>query len=283
MPPRPPRQGGDRDRRKLPDWNEFVLPLPRKTARHIDERKRPADGDNVGLWLDKLLWRMQTSFDLKAQHRGFALSQLCRAYRSEVAAAAAERMREAAGGVHGATLVKSFRAKVEGRLLVGYGRTTAMETALTFHRVWGAPMIPGSALKGIARAHVALDATPDAPTADRLFGTTQNQGSLVFYDALPEEGRFELGLDVLTPHVRDYYEGHSPPADWLSPEPHTFVTVVKTAFVFVVGLDAAASPATAGGDLQSGVLALKQALADDGVGAKTAAGYGRFSDVRDLA
>lgn len=290
MAPRPPRGGPHR--RKEPDWDDFVLPLPRTTARKIeDARKRPSDGNNVGLWLDKLVWRMKGDFHLQAEHRSFALNQLCRPYRSEAGAAAVLRLRESARRLHGDAFVRVFRAKVDGRLLVGYGRANAVETALTFHRSWGTPLIPGSALKGITRARVTRRSEMKNEDITRCFGEQKQGGRLVFYDALPEDGQFELALDVLTPHMGEYYEGREPPADWLSPTPHTFLTVVRTTFVFVVGVQLSAyrerapegnAEGNARWDLKQGVDALQKALEEDGVGVKTAAGYGRFEGFQAL-
>ena len=77
----------------------------------------------------------------------------------------------------------------------------------------------------------------------------------------------------MTPHYGDYYEGKTPPGDWLSPNPIPFLTVAdKQEFLFAVvpadpGHIACCKPA---------IELLQQALAELGAGAKTAAGYGRF-------
>lgn len=277
MPPRPGRGGGGSDRR-IPEWSDFQLPLPRATAKKVEQLgRRPIDGANLALWLDKLVWREKGSFDLKATQRAFALNQFCRSYRSEVGAVAAERIGEAATAHHEPGMAQAFRAAIDGRLLIGYGRANAVETSLTFHHTWGVPVIPGSALKGIARARATLNGQLDEAALQRAFGDLGQRGQLVFYDAIPDQGRFELGLDVLTPHAREYYEGHAPPADWLSPSPHTFLTIIKTTFVFVIGVLGSTDPR----ELSEGVKLLKGALEDDGVGAKTAAGYGRFRDFKD--
>jgi CRISPR-associated protein Cmr6 len=276
--PRPGRGGGGSDRRREPEWGHFGLPLPRATAQKIEGAgRRPADGANLGLWLDKLVWREKGTFDLKAAHRAFALNQLCRRYRSEAGAAAVQRLVESVRALHGSGAVHVFRASLDGRLLVGYGRANAVETSLTFHSIWGTPVIPGSALKGVTRARAELHGEIDEAELLRIFGDMGRSGDLVFYDALPEDGRFEIGLDVLTPHMREYYEGREPPADWLSPSPHTFVTIVKTTFLFAVGLRAPSDSAR----LKRGVALLKAALKEDGVGAKTVAGYGRFHHFED--
>lgn len=45
-----------------------------------------------------------------------------------------------------------FRMTPEWRFVAGLGDKTALEVGFTFHRIYGYPLIPGSALKGLARA-----------------------------------------------------------------------------------------------------------------------------------
>lgn len=45
-----------------------------------------------------------------------------------------------------------FEASPEWRLTVGLGRQSVLETGFTFHRIYGFPYIPGSALKGLTQA-----------------------------------------------------------------------------------------------------------------------------------
>jgi CRISPR-associated protein Cmr6 len=45
-----------------------------------------------------------------------------------------------------------FEAGPEWRLTVGLGRESVLETGFTFHRIYGFPYIPGSALKGLTQA-----------------------------------------------------------------------------------------------------------------------------------
>jgi len=51
--------------------------------------------------------------------------------------------------------VEQFRLRAASRVVVGLGAESVLETGLRLHRVYGFPIIPGSALKGLARA-VAL-------------------------------------------------------------------------------------------------------------------------------
>jgi len=51
------------------------------------------------------------------------------------------------------------------RLLIGHGLPSAAEVGLTVHHTWGAPMIPGSALKGLCAHYTVSNFGPDAPEA----------------------------------------------------------------------------------------------------------------------
>lgn len=55
----------------------------------------------------------------------------------------------------------------EWRFVVGLGDKTALEVGFTFHRIYGFPVIPGSALKGLARA-AALSQIADTLGVPRL-------------------------------------------------------------------------------------------------------------------
>lgn len=291
--PRDRRAGAGRGRPQPPTQAPPELPLPRKTARKIGPR--PQGGDHVGLWIDKLLPRAAQSFTLKGTDRHEVLGQLCRSYQSQLGAEVIERARQAAAEVHVAHRI--LRASLQWRLLVDVGRVNAVETSVSLHPIWGVPRIPGSALKGATRARMVQEAA-DPKRIERCLGERTAAGSLVFYDALPEHGDFKLGLDVLTPHAKEYYEKQATPGDWLSPEPHTFLTVESagrrpSVFVFLVGVDVHAiedetpeqrkqREAEAERDLEVAVKALQDLLLEDGIGAKTVAGYGRFQtlDVR---
>ncbi len=279
------------------------LPLPQK-LRAVLEGERPRDGDNLGLWLDKLV-RVDEhdGWGLRADSRVVELERLfCpydlgapRPWRSPATAEAVQRMRSACQGIYGPDALRTFTMEVHGRLLVDYGRPSALETSLSLHPVLGCPRIPGSALKGLLRAWLR-EQYRDDPTELRTLlgapdagvdaeGVEHQRGRLVLHDALPEDGQFQLAVDVLTPHAGKYYVGDDPepPADWLSPVPHTFLTVVKTTFRMFVGLLPphgthwrSAPTEDDARRLDAAVDVLTDALEVEGIGAKRAAGYGRL-------
>lgn len=180
-------------------------------------------------------------------------------------------------------------AAARGRVVVGLGAEGVLENAITLHRAYGVPYIPGSALKGLAAAYAhrrftnaewrkpPLVLEPQAPFSahEILFGSTRSTGYVTFFDALYVPGSTAdarpLLPDVLTVHHPKYYQGGDEaeaPADWDSPTPISFISATGR---FLVAL---AGPAQ-WVDTAYDILAL--ALDELGVGGKTAAGYGRLT------
>jgi CRISPR-associated protein Cmr6 len=176
------------------------------------------------------------------------------------------------------------RAQATGRVIVGLGNESPSETAITLHHTYGAPYLPGSALKGLA-AFYARNFLEDAgwratatgapgPAYRTLFGDTTRAGCVTFYDAyyIPDSVAKDrmLHTDTITVHHPDYYQaGSAAPADWDSPTPLPFVSTNGAYLVALGGADAAW--------VRAGLTILGLALAELGIGAKTSSGYGRMT------
>lgn len=258
---------------------------------------RPRDGDNLGLWLDKLLPLHPDNYDLKDEERVRVLGDIFvardlgapRPWRSSAASDALQRLRASCKILHGESY-RELKAELHGRLLLDYARLSTIESSISLHATLGVPRLTGSALKGLVRASLRDQLSPTdlglllgAPDPEAPGVRDQHRrGRLVLHDALPEDGKFQLDLDVLTPHFGEYYRiERTPPADWLSPVPHTFLTVVKTTFRVFIGLLPAGSadqpdPMADKRDLDLISDTLTDALREEGLGAKRSAGYGRF-------
>lgn len=160
----------------------------------------------------------------------------------------------------------SFTAFNKGRLLVNH-TGGVLECNLALHRFFNCPIIPGSAVKGIARNAGRFD--EDQERFARVFGgakkgKSDQAGSVAFLMAIPENNNWKIVPDVLTSH-------HG--SDTKNPTPVFFPAVESGAtFRFTV----APTARTQDGDLKFAVKCLKAALAENGAGAKTAAGYGWF-------
>lgn len=141
---------------------------------------------------------------------------------------------------------RCFSADIEGRMVIGLGTSSPLETGLTMHHTYGVPYIPGSSLKGLAAHYCDLvwgNRDPQHPTSTTdvtgeelrfrhlrnddvtdetgrtgcyhrtIFGTTEDAGHMTFHDAwldpgcLTGNGKSGLVLDIMTPHHGDYYSG----------------------------------------------------------------------------
>jgi hypothetical protein len=156
---------------------------------------------------------------------------------------------------------------------VGLGQQTPLEVGFSFHHLWGVPVVPGSALKGLS---LAAARERDATSADlgRVFGTQNRAGTVDFLDALPEKA--QLDIDILNPHYPDYYAENTDYArDDEKTNPVKFPAVPQgTAFRFDLVGRSNCEPV----DLDQAQRWLRIGLTELGAGAKTAAGYGLFED-----
>ncbi|GAB4282002.1 MAG: hypothetical protein Kow0080_35790 [Candidatus Promineifilaceae bacterium] len=263
--------------------SESTITLDHSRRQVLQNQSLPTQKNaNAGLWLDKFLVN-QPKFAQNPQPGEDALTtklvkEVCAIGEPEGYALFFNRWLASLEQLG----VTPHKVKVNGRLTIGLGRASVIETGITLHHTYGVPVIPGSALKGLASsyAHQYLDNTIWAkgkPAHTTLFGTQERAGGVVFYDALPlpkEKGeqQWELEPDVITVHHPAYYRGEDkPPADWDSPNPVSFISVTGTFLVAIVP----DSPNMQGWEeVAYGIL--RQALDELGVGAKTSSGYGRM-------
>lgn len=179
--------------------------------------------------------------------------------------------------------------KLRSRLAINLAEGILENAGICLHPHFGVPMIPGSAVKGIAR-HAAWQLWQagefEATDFTRIFGSAPDKpdkpeaaGTIAFLPALPTTDGNHLEVDVLTCHHPDYYRGNRPEAaDNEGPNPQFFLTVkTDTTFRFLLAPLRRAQP----GDLALAATWLTRALTENGAGAKTAAGYGWFEDITE--
>lgn len=172
---------------------------------------------------------------------------------------------------------KTHTATVSGRMAVGLGAESVIETSISLHRIYGVPFIPGSALKGLAacyaRNYLGEDWNSGSQAYKTVFGDPDSAGYITFFDAMLIPGTGYKGQviypDVLTSHHQDYYTGKNtnPPADWDSPNPVPFLSVTGSYLIALAGPDQW---------VEATFDILKLAMKELGVGAKTSSGYGRM-------
>ena len=205
-----------------------------------------------------------------------------------------------------------FKAKLETPLITGIGETHPHEVSMVFDHNMGIPYIPASGVKGIVRfAHTLglidhadsseyikrdskgefIEESNEKTSIPDIFGgdletekdgkrkMEKLRGKVIFLDAYPEKMP-DLHVDIMNPHYGKYYsddKNETPPADYLDPNPLKFLTVSKdTIFIFRALVDKE-SPEL----IDKVKTAFKKALTEEGVGAKTAVGYGIFGDLKE--
>ena len=203
----------------------------------------------------------------------------------------------------------NYEAELKSPLITGIGQTHPNEVGMVFDHTMGIPYIPASSVKGIVRfAHMMeliksenleqfLNEEKDGiiesmseTKIPAIFGgdleteklgkskVEKRSGKVIFLDAYPAKVP-DLHIDIMNPHYGDYYsdeKGEIPPADYLNPTPIKFLTV-KPGTVFIFN---ALIPKNSD-FFESVKIAFRKALEDEGVGAKTAVGYGRFEIKKD--
>jgi CRISPR-associated protein Cmr6 len=190
--------------------------------------------------------------------------------------------------------------KTEGRLIVGLGSENVLEAGLRLHHTYGVPIVPASALKGLA-SHYCHDVWGQRYSTnistdnkayqrggdfhERVFGMTEDRGLVVFQDAWITPASLKLGalrLDVMTPHHPRWQLGpgnreFASPTDFDSPVPVSFLSVTGTFLIQASWNGPMDTPVEVATDwVNRTMMILKEALAEWGVGGKTSSGYGRL-------
>ncbi len=195
----------------------------------------------------------------------------------------------------------SFPATLEGNLIVNQAGGILENAGLCLHPHFGTPYIPGSAVKGVAR-HAAWcvwneeqdekkklaianeiaaifgyptnDDGLDKYLANRGWKDKITSGAVCFMPAVADTA-VKLVVDIVNCHHPDYYAGNVDTAyDNESPNPQFFPAVAKGGkFRFTL------FPIKGCGEeyLELAKGWLLKAITTNGVGAKTASGYGWFS------
>lgn len=235
----------------------------------LDDVSKPEASTNAGLWLDKCLESNDDTAKGKLVKQVVDEIKISEAYK---------KFHQKWKTELSARGIQMKEAKTLGRLAVNLGAEAVLENSIALNRTYGAPCIPGSALKGLAASYARKSIENfDVEIQNDIFGKQDNAGWVTFFDALfvPKE---KLGLvtDVVTVHHQEYYQTDKkdkedkdvpPPADWDSPIPIHFLSVVGSFSIALAGPDNLVKAAF-------DILAL--ALAHEGIGAKTNSGYGRM-------
>jgi len=280
------------------------IPLPESVVKLI--QSVPLNERHPGLQLDKYIEAPASQEQQKE-----SLKSVLEAATDEHLLQEVTRRREAILQQLGAV---RFTAKTAGPMTLHLARASALENAgICLHSLYGFVYFPGSGLKGMARAYaetVWLPLQSDQQKAWRqiedVFGWASNPtrrqqisdpnhpaqvrrvndsdpksseisasaGNIVFHDAWPVRWP-KLQLDIVNNHHTEYYRNEqAAPGDWEDPEMVSFLAI-GPGEEFNFALSKRRSD-VADKLLYLAALWLAGALTYEGLGAKTAAGYGAF-------
>ncbi len=239
-----------------------------------------------GLWLDKYIEEQEKKdFETpsnKAQGKGNSRSDLIKEVASLREPDAYEEFFKRWTKMLTDYDAQTREARVKGRMIVGLGSESVLETSITLHHTYGVPYIPGSALKGLAASfadkRLGEPWKKGHPVYKAVFGDTNNAGYITFFDALFIPGSGHKGRvlypDVITVHHPKYYqeEKNVPPSDWDSPNPVPFLSATGKYLIALAAPDLGKDSQWINKTFEI----LRFALQEMGIGAKTSSGYGRM-------
>lgn len=223
---------------------------------------------NAGLWLDKFI-RTQGGNEREISKNSLVEIVSSTSKESDIYRRFYDRWKESLKKIGAETA----EGKVIGRIVVGIGDESVLETSITLNKTYGVPYIPGSAVKGLAASYARNRLEGWDKKSDlykTVFGTEEEAGYINFFDALykpnsGDDGKI-LHKDIITVHHPDYYQnGEKAPADWDSPTPIPFLSATGTYLFALLGEK---------NWVEVVFEILKLALKEDGIGAKTSSGYG---------
>jgi CRISPR type III-B/RAMP module RAMP protein Cmr6 len=254
----------------------------------------------------------------EAQHcRNLAGTAATGAALDKLRAAHTARFLELLRATYTGANLRVITARLEGRLAINLAEGLIQNGGINLDRIFGLPLINGSSIKGVART-AALEELKNATAGadqngtdeklktfvrvfgagesdwkgdlarfadidrDRVFGHQRlklplaQKGAVVFLQATPVNAA-QIVVDITNVHTPDYYRtGNARDLANERPQPHSVPAVERDAeFAFPILLNAMSNDTAL---LEAAHGYLKKALEQNGLGAKTAAGYGWFTE-----
>ncbi len=252
------------------------------TRRKYLEKVSMQNTTNTGLWLDKFIKDQEKATQDKENAKTTLVKEVARIPVSEAYKEFYKRWKKTLEQMQMPEGVetKMYIAKVLGRMAVGLGSGSVLETSIKLHHTYGVPYIPGSALKGLtasyATQYLGNDWKKNTPPAyyETLFGFSNEEGKeqaagyVTFFDALYIPGKDQpLHPDIITVHHPEYYKNESEkaPTDWDETNPIPFLSATGKYLLVLSGPP---------NWVDTAFKILRLALKEMGVGAKTSSGYG---------
>ena len=238
--------------------------------------------DNLGLLVDRLNEKIDCDGD-KSKYKNNALESwadfnmlddFCEAYGS-----AFEKRRRLFENAQ----AKAVKITTVSKAMLGIGNDNVHEAGVNLLNTWGVPYISGSTLKGAASDYLRKYLGENWEIADsvksdnqiQVFGGTKDGksyiGDVAFIDAWAVVGgdRKWFERDIITPNYSEYYSGSRMPDGMEDPVPINTISL-KRGIEFEFYLTGSCEA------VEIVLLALDRLLTEEGIGGKTAVGYGRF-------
>ncbi len=260
-----------------------------KDLETIERRQGRPPNTNLNAATDPLLdWLDPRSNGEPYRIPGHPLETLEAGNAVQLKAGNARQLKDAADRLKRLTTNRGacFDLNLISRLLIGIGLPHPIENGFLFHPTLAVPYIPGTALKQIARDW-AEEAGVSPKELNRLFGAEDHgAGRLAFLDALPCQP-VTLTAEQITNHYTGYYQNVIPgeqitdemhlPADWYEPIPVTLLALDagfrnRVRFRFAILPLRSATPE----EVDEAQKWLTRGLEENGAGARTTLGFGRF-------
>ncbi|MGE4518021.1 MAG: type III-B CRISPR module RAMP protein Cmr6 [Desulfobacteraceae bacterium] len=120
------------------------------------------------------------------------------------------------------------------------------------------------------KSHIKKEMIEIIENYQNIFGSQNKKGSVIFFDSFPMEPP-NIEPDIMNVHYPDYYSKDKNPTDDQNPNPIIFLTIKNTKFKFLLG-------SKDENLLEKSKKYLSESLSEHGLGAKTAVGYGLWSE-----
>ncbi|MDZ7816534.1 MAG: type III-B CRISPR module RAMP protein Cmr6 [Planctomycetota bacterium] len=284
-----------------------------KSARdHLKHRAERYEKDNLALYLDK--YAVFENQEVQSSTLGDLLTYFERSAPSKLQKDAVTPFMKFVKNCEG----QHFKATLETPMALHLSRSNGLENAgICMHPTYCVPFLPGSGLKGLARAYAETvvrymsdeKKKKEARTEmERIFGYADEErrqalvgnkkvkpeydsdgniiknrsGSVVFHDSLPETS-VKLATEITNCHHMKYYgashEGHDKvPLPGDWENPNlVYYPVISAGCAFRFAVTPTSR--TKEGELKKARQWLQGALISPGVGGKTSQGFGRFTIV----
>lgn len=265
---------------KASSQDPTYMPLPEPVARFWAQRGSGAFAHPVYPLFRMISWHVEWKYDPPKESRARGVKVAAYAQAGELfkhpdmkALARDVRARRAAWieplVQHGVARRLVLRATTD--VVLHLSSPGPLELGMAVHHVYGFPVLPATAIKGLAHA---VAATTDASLADALYGRQETTGRVAILDGFPIE--FNIRRDVMTPHFSAWYQNKpdAKPDDTDDPKPIPFLSVSAGSQFEVVLLARVRDTAVA--DLDMVESHVQKGCEERGLGAKTSAGYGAF-------